>query len=122
MAASNQAMTLDIAYRANLQLQVKNYNDPIGKASLNSLPWFNGSAADAYDFIEQLQLLANANNWPTGLIGTSANGPHFDGGATAQLANWNGHANWTCTTQAARIAVAAGAGGAGLSQLPAHVN
>src|SRR5277367_168640 len=123
MAASNAAMIQDIALNANLQLQIKAYNNPIGRATLSSLPNFNGAAADCYDFIEQLQLIAGSNSWPTGLIGTNINGPHHDGGAAAVIAAaWNNHANWACTTQAIRVAVAAGGGGAGISQLPAHPN
>ena len=36
--------------------------------------------------------------------------------------NWNNHNTWLCTVQAPRAAVAAGGGGAGMSQLPAHIN
>ena len=70
MAASNSAMALDIAYKANLDIQAKNYNDPIGKVPQNLLKEFGGSAVDCYDFIEQIKLIVDTNNWPTGLVGT----------------------------------------------------
>ena len=121
MAASNSAMALDIALKGNLEIQAKNYNDPIGKIPPNLLRDFNGSAVDCYEFIEQIKLIVDTNNWPTGLVGTPQQGPHFEGGATATI-NWNNHNTWLCTIQAVRIAIAAGAGGAGLSQIPAHAN
>ena len=118
--ASSQQQTINVSTKASLEIQKKNYNT-INFGGIN-IPRFNGSAIDAWEFKEQIKLLALSFNWPTGTYGTNPEANHYEGGVTHRLANWNGNANWTCTEYAPRVEAAAGAGGAGLGKPPALAN
>ena len=119
MTASIPAAQQDLILKNNLDIQAKNFNDPVGKVSINSIPKFTGAQEDAYEIIQQIRLIAETNRWPTGLVGTPEAGPHYTEGVIHTLGNWNGHTNWLCTQVPQKAGlVAAGAGGAGIGQTP----
>ena len=118
--ASAQQQTINVSTKASLEIQVKNFNT-INFGGID-IPRFNGSAIDAFEYIQQIRLLAETCSWPTGINGSNPEGNHLTGGATVQINLWNTKANWNCTTFTARAEAAAGNHGAGLGRPPALAN
>jgi len=118
--ASAQQETINISTKASLEIQKKNFNT----INFNgvTIPRFNGSAIDAWEFKEQIKLLAESANWPTGTHGSNPEGNHLEGGVTNQMANWNGKTQWDLTIFAVRAEAIAGNNGQGLGKPPALAN
>ena len=116
--ASAQQESINVSTKVALEIQKKNFNT-INFGGIR-FPRFDGSAIDAWEIVQQIELLYTSNNWPTGSRGSNPEGNHLKGGVTHQINPWNGQVNWNCSQYAVRNAVAAGAGA--LGQLPELAN
>ena len=116
--ASAQQESINVSTKVALEIQKKNFNT-INFGGIR-FPRFDGSAIDAWEIVQQIELLYTSNNWPTGSRGSNPEGNHLEGGVTHQINPWNGQVNWNCSQYAVRNAVAAGAGA--LGQLPVLAN
>ena len=63
-----ESLQIIATYRSDLTQQVHKFNN--FEVNVQSIPEFDGTGGSAWNFIRAIELIAPAEGWPTGRIGT----------------------------------------------------